>query len=958
VESHTVTVQGRVVDATAVTVKVGAVVATVAPDGTFMAANLPLAEGENIFQINVTDVAQNVTAVELTLQGKDLTAPAIPEIFSLPSLTRLNAVTIEGRAEPSVTVTITGGTEIVTTTAAAGTGLFLAPVKLNSGSNGLHVTATDATGNNSPAVALALTSDPQAPLPPAGQSSYLNVSIGDGQRGLVAAEFPRPLIAVVKDQSGAAVSGVNVNFNVMQGGGHFVGGGGTLAVQTDADGYARARYISGASPGPQLIRVDMTGNLYAPLTFIGESFAPTPGQVTLVSGVVRDMNLRALPNVLVRVGGQQARTGVDGRFTITGVAAGPHQLLEVIGRDQIPLPGRWPNISYDIDVLPGIDNNLGRPVFLPKVNGGIELPLDANGIVTQDTPYDLPVEGGMPPVRVTARAGTHVTFPPDITDKRFSVTRIPATRVPMPLEDGRASNLYISVQPSGALFEPALEVTFPNVDQQPPNSSVLLMSFDHDAGRYVRVGTAIVSADGRTVTTAPGSGIRVGAWHALPPDPPQAEVTALAHLQVLGNPKLEGRHIDDVMGSAMGYSATTLTPRAAWHDSPEILLRVRFNVDRDAPPARFAMDVETQVSTPQVKLEQVSFDDNYALRKDDDSESFSSPHWEVSADPNYKGEPVAYEDGKKMKVGAKFSLSAEVVPTDKILVKADGNADYDIAAATAKYDKKEKRVELKATASNTLFAKDTIDYFEAMSLNWQVALDGVKFENAGSSSNQMYVTLSKPVTPFHTTVHLATKNLKGLKKDNPTEIVSRIWSEFTDRRMYLASDVSETTPLQYWGVLCYARPNEGSPPPAEVRPCFLSTSVVKNRDARCGGWQGFLIEVFKTQGITATTFDIVPKPRGGRRFSTVVVKASSPAQGNDTPQNRFTNHALVKYQGRIYDPSYGRDFESLKAWENFSLEEVYYQDSATGPIRERIPNNPDTEEMQEYVPPPPPPLVP
>ena len=410
-------------------------------------------------------------------------------------------------------------------------------MNLNSGGNALNVTATDATGNSSPSVMLGITSDPQAPLPPAGQPSYLNVSLGDGQRGLVAAEFPRPFIAVVKDKSGAAVSGVTVNFSVVQGEGHFVGGGGTLAVQTDADGYARARYISGPTPGPQLIRSDMTGNLYAPLTFTGESFASTPGQVTLVTGVVRDMNLRALPNVLVRVGGQEARTGVDGRFTITGVAAGPHQLLEVIGRDQIPLPGRWPNITYDIDVLPGVDNNLGRPVFLPKVNGGIDLPLDANGIVTQDTPYDLPVEGGMPPVRVMARAGTRVTFPPDVTDRRFSVTRIPATRVPMPLEDGRASNLYISVQPSGALFEPALEVTFPNVDNEPPNSSVLLMSFDHDAGRYVQVGTATVSADGRTVTTASGSGIRVGAWHALPPDPPQAEVTAMAHLQVLGNPR-------------------------------------------------------------------------------------------------------------------------------------------------------------------------------------------------------------------------------------------------------------------------------------------------------------------------------------------------------------------------------------------------------------------------------------
>ena len=950
VEAHTVTIQGRVVDATTVTVKIGAVQATVAPDGTFVAANIPLAEGENTFQINATDVANNATEVELNLQGKDLTAPTAPEIFSFPSPTRLEEISIEGRAEPNVTVTITGGREVATTPAAASTGLFLAPVKLNSGGNTLNVTLTDAAGNNSPTVVLSITSNTQAPLPPNGQASYLNVSVGDGQRGLVGAEFPRPLIAVVKDKSGVAVSGVTITFTTVQGNGQFVGGGSTLAVQTDADGYARARYISGPTPGPQLIRADMTGNLYGPLTFSGESFASAPGQVTLVTGVVQDMNLRALPNVLVRVGGQQARTGVDGRFTIAGVAAGPHQLLEVIGRDQIPLPGRWPNISYDIDVIPGIDNNLGRPLFLPKVNGGIDLPLDANGIVTHDTPYDLPVEGGMPPVRVMARVGTRVTFPPDTTDRRFSVTRIPALRVPMPLEDGRASNLYISVQPSGAIFEPALEVTFPNLDQEPANSTVLLMSFDHDAGRYVKVGTATVSADGKTVTTNPGSGIRVGAWHALPPDPPQAEVTALAHLQVLGNPLLEGRHIDDVYGSGMGFSATVLTPRAAWHDSLELQLRLRFTVDRDAPPVRFAMDVGTQISNPQVKLKEVSFDDNYALRKDDNSESFRKPHWEASTDPNYKGEPVAYEDGKKMKVAAKFTLAADVVPTEKIMVKADGNGDYDIPATAAKFNKKDRIVELSATASPTAFTQDTIDYFDAMSLSWQVALDGVKFEDAGSSSNQMYVSLGKPLRPYHTVVDLGTRMLKGLKKTEEDAIIAAIWKPFSDRAVFKAGDT--TTQLSYWKDHCKPVPTGTTEPPE----CFDPLGIVKFLDGRCEAWQEFFIDVLRVQNISATKFNIHAKPLGTRYvFTDIVIHPTNPAQNNAQPPFTFNGHAVVKLKGKLYDPSYGGEpFADLEAWENHSLHSARYFEDRNRPASRVVPNSVGSLETEEYVPPPPP----
>ena len=75
----------------------------------------------------------------------------------------------------------------------------------------------------------------------------------------------------------------------------------------------------------------------------------------------------------------------------------------------------------------------------------------------------------------------------------------------MTLEDGRATNLYISVQPSGAIFETPLEISFPNADHLPANSEVLLMSFDHDAGRYVRVGTGHVTADGREVKSDPAA---------------------------------------------------------------------------------------------------------------------------------------------------------------------------------------------------------------------------------------------------------------------------------------------------------------------------------------------------------------------------------------------------------------------------------------------------------------------
>lgn len=551
-----VAVQGRITDASVVTVTVNGSAASVGSDSRFI-AQVPVDEAGTLITIIATDAAGNETTSNLTVGLQDRTAPTGPTLFPVITPTRLSFQTIEGRAEPGSVINVAGGVEAATANAASGTGLFTATVKLITGANTLSLTATDSAGNVSPATQVSITSDPAMALPPAGQASQINISTGNAQKGLPNTELPRPLIAIVSDKTGAPVANALVRFTVAQGGGQFIDGSTTVDVATDAQGHASSRYKSGSAPGPQLIRADFTGDTLTPAIFMAEVLEATATD-TVVSGVVLDQNLRALPNVLVRLGGQQTRSGSNGRFSLTNVAAGPHQVLELIGRDQITLPGRWPNISYDFDVLPGVDNNLGRPLFLPKVNDGINVPLGTGNVVTEDTTFELPVVGGDPPIKVTARAGTHITFPPDVTDKRLSVTRIATNRVPMVLEDGRATNLYISVQPSGAVFDQPLEISFPNLDHLAAGTAVLLMSFDHDAGRYVRVGDGHVSADGRTVTSDPGSGIRVGAWHALPPEPPQPEVTVLGHIQVLDNAAFENKVLEKAEAWVEGTRAVAL----------------------------------------------------------------------------------------------------------------------------------------------------------------------------------------------------------------------------------------------------------------------------------------------------------------------------------------------------------------------------------------------------------------
>jgi hypothetical protein len=546
VESPAVTIQGRVVDATQTSVLVNDKVAGVGADGRFAAEGVQLRDGDNQIIILARDAAGNSSRSNLILKGKDFTPPPAVAIFPVNSPTRLVSQVVEGRAEAGSLVTVTGGSAPVTVRTAFGTGLFAATVDLIQGTNLLTAIATSVDGIGSTPTQVSIVSDPSSAVPPVGEPAQINIATGDTQKGLADMELPRPLIAIVTDREGNGTPGVPVSFTLLQGDGAFPdGNAATVVALSDSQGYARARYIAGSKPGIQLIRANFPGNLLTPVSFSAEVLQTYDGVETTVTGIVLDQNLRALPNVLARLGGQQARTGRDGRFAIENPPTGPHQLLELIGRDQITLPGRWPNISFDIDVLPGVVNSLGRPLFLPRVNDGIPMPLDAGNVITQDITFELSIKAGEAPVRVTARAGTHVTFPPDVTDKRLSVTRIPNDRVPMALEDGRATNLYVSVQPSGAIFDAPLELSFPNLDGEPANAEVLLMSFDHDAGRYVRVGTGHVSADGRSVTSDHGSGIRVGAWHAFPPPPPKPEVTVLGYIQIKGNPAFENKALAD-----------------------------------------------------------------------------------------------------------------------------------------------------------------------------------------------------------------------------------------------------------------------------------------------------------------------------------------------------------------------------------------------------------------------------
>jgi hypothetical protein len=146
--------------------------------------------------------------------------------------------------------------------------------------------------------------------------------------------------------------------------------------------------------------------------------------------------------------------------------------------------------------------------------------------------------------------------------------------------------------------------------------------------------------------------------------------------------------------------------------------------------------------------------------------------------------------------------------------------------------------------------------------------------------------------------------------------------------------------------------------------CNGIEDLLATGDGRCGSFQELLYFVLKCQGIASTPRGVyAPKGAAGgvaaakadylATYSadpdtiyfipgidairdvffvknwtlstaarwTVTDLAGLPGQGNPNPIGIFADHALIEYDGEIYDPSYGTGpFASIVAWEDASID--------------------------------------
>jgi hypothetical protein len=500
---------------------------------TFLAVNVPLALGTNVIQAVGRDRTGNAATTQITvtrqaptqsqirlISGNNQTG-AIGSILSAPLVVALTDSTGSPVPNKPVIFKITqddgmvgsGGPlapTVIVTTNAQGQAQVQWKLGMRAGAGGNSVEAYS-VGFDGTAIFTATGTQ--------GPAGKIVIDTGNDQIGMINQSLPKPLIAVVIDNGNNRLAGVPVTFTVKQGGGS-IGGQPSFTVNTDSDGRAASSLTLGLQEGNanNLVEANFPSNTSFAASFTASGRAAGDPLKTTISGVVLDNSNVPIPGVTIRAvltnllnsnsniiqSVAAVQTNGQGQFTIQQAPVGFVKLL--VDGSTAQRPGKYPTLDYDMVTVAGQANTLSQPIYL--------LPLNTNNqlCVTATTGGGTLTVPEAPGFSLTFGPG-QVTFPGGSKAGCVSVTVVHGDKVPMTPGFGQQPRFIVTIQPSGAVFNPPAAITLPNVDGLKPRAVTEMYSFDHDIGSFVAIGTGIVSDDGQVIRSSPGVGVLKAGWH-------------------------------------------------------------------------------------------------------------------------------------------------------------------------------------------------------------------------------------------------------------------------------------------------------------------------------------------------------------------------------------------------------------------------------------------------------------
>jgi hypothetical protein len=231
---------------------------------------------------------------------------------------------------------------------------------------------------------------------------------------------------------------------------------------------------------------------------------------------------------------QAVYTDSSGHFTLTNVPAGDVKVV-VDGRTATnALTGIFfPEMVFDQNVQPGVANTImggmgslqeqtatasDPAVYLPRLQESILTPVSntAPTVVTMqpDAATGLTVEQASEVSLTVAPDSLIGVDGKPLENGTVGISMVPESLIQDMLPAGMSTVATLTIQAPGVVkFATPLTMTWPNLYGAAPGTQVLTYSYDHTTGMAVVNGTATVSADGKTISTDPGSGITMPGWH-------------------------------------------------------------------------------------------------------------------------------------------------------------------------------------------------------------------------------------------------------------------------------------------------------------------------------------------------------------------------------------------------------------------------------------------------------------
>jgi len=505
-------------------------------DKQFLASAVPLEPGQNTLTVTARDQAGNTRGTQvkitrvaaglarLTIYGGNgqqaVAGSALPQPFTVAALDAAG----QPLSGAPVTFDVTRGTGVLSRAQAAGEGAELA--------RNLVVT-TDANGLASVWMVLGKQSGPgsnavrassidiveDAHFVASGQKgppNHIRPDLGVNQYVAAGGQPLEPLTAVVTDAHENRIANTDVKFSVAAGAALFDNGSDSIIVKTDRNGYAAVRPTLGPNAGPTIVKATPAenGDAFFEATFTLQALQTSDGP-TRFSGMVLNDKGQPLPGARMSIGRTALSTTVDekGRFAFENVPPGKIDLF-VDGRT-VNLQGQqYPALHFEATAIKGAQNQLTHPVYLPelqmaeaKVVGG-----------DQDVVIRMPGHDGY---EMTVFANS-VTFPDGSRTGPLVVSPISFDKLPMTPPGGYAGFMApaATIQPSGARFDPPIQLRIPNTAGLKPGEKKPVYQWDHDLATFVQMGQATVTEDAASLVTDPGTGISKAGWHPVPNPPP------------------------------------------------------------------------------------------------------------------------------------------------------------------------------------------------------------------------------------------------------------------------------------------------------------------------------------------------------------------------------------------------------------------------------------------------------